>query len=156
MAGSTVALATPPTAGHYLGNWAVATKGTSAAAPITVEPATGFSGPVLDGNHGSSAGCTTATCKGPILAIGSGVFVDLDGITFQDGRNVAFQGTAPGNGTGYGGAVENVNGGTVSVSECTFLNNVASDGGAIDNGDAFQAPASSASWVQSSWATSHR
>jgi hypothetical protein len=134
-AGSTVTLATSGTAGHYVGNWAVATKGTSAATPIAIEPATDVSGPVLDGNQSSSAGCTTATCKGPILAIGSDVFVHLDGITFQDGRNVAFQGSAPRNGTGYGGAIENVNGGTVSVSACTFLNNVASDGGAIDNGD---------------------
>ena len=126
--GSTVALATPGAAGHYVGNWTVGTKGTSAAAPLTIGSATGVSGPVLDGNHGKSAGCPTATCKGPILVIGPGVFVHLNGITFEYAHNGALRAT--------GGAIENVNGGTVSVSDCTFYDNVATDGGAIDNADA--------------------
>ena len=54
--GDTVALATPGKAGHYVGNWSVATSGTSSAAPLTIKPAPGVTNPVLDGNHGRAAG----------------------------------------------------------------------------------------------------
>ena len=54
-AGSTVVLATPGGMGHYVGNWTVATQGTSAS-PLTIEPAPGVSGPVLDGNRGKCHG----------------------------------------------------------------------------------------------------
>jgi hypothetical protein len=138
-AGSTVALATPGAVGHYVGNWTVGTKGTTAAAPVTIAPAPGVSIPVLDGNRGNSTGCSTAAwapCSGPILTIGPGTHANLEGITFQGGHNVASQGSAPAPSTGgTGGAIENVNGGTLIVSACTFNRNVATDGGAIDNAD---------------------
>jgi hypothetical protein len=123
-AGNTVALATPGTAGHYVGNWTLSTKGTSAAAPLSIEPATGVSGPVLDGNYGKPAGCQTKTCDGPVLTIGPKVHADIYGLTVQDADNTL---------TGDGGAVQNDLGGTLSVSACTFLRDSATKGGAIDN-----------------------
>ena len=125
-AGDTVALATPARRGHYVGNWSVATKGTSSSAPITIKPAPGVTNPVLDGNHGKATGCHTKACDGPVLTIGSKVHVDIHGLTIQDGDNTF---------DGYGGAINNLVGGTLSVSACTFLRDTAADGGAIDNAD---------------------
>ena len=50
----------------------------------------------------------------------------MDYITFQDADNTA---------TNYGGAIENAGGGVLDISGCTFLDDVARNGGAIDNGD---------------------
>jgi hypothetical protein len=125
-AGDTVALATPGKAGHYVGNWTVATSGTSSSAPLTIKPAPGVTDPVLDGNHGKATGCHTKACNGSVLTIGSKVHVDISGLTIQDGDHTF---------DGYGGAISNDAGGTLSVSACTFSKNTASDGGAIDNGD---------------------
>ena len=56
----------PPRAGtgtgeaDYVGNWTVSTSGTSASAPLTIEPASGVANPTLDGNGGSSSSpCST-------------------------------------------------------------------------------------------------
>jgi hypothetical protein len=72
-AGTTVALATPGSSGHYVGNWTVATRGTSSSAPLTIEPAPGVASPTLDGNRGKSAGCQTKACEGPVLTIAAKV-----------------------------------------------------------------------------------
>jgi len=124
-AGDTVALATPGKVAHYVGNWSVATSGTSSAAPITIKPAPGVTNPVLDGNHGKATGCHTKACNGSVLIIGSKVHVDISGLTIQDGNTF----------NGYGGAISNLVGGTLSVSACTFLSNTALGGGAIYNAD---------------------
>jgi predicted outer membrane repeat protein len=125
--GSTVALATPGRSGHYVGNWAVNTTGTTSSAPLTIKPAPGVTKPTLDGNHGQPTGCRTKTCNGPVLTIGSKVHFDLVGVTIQNANNLS---------SGLGGAIENIRGGTLSVSHSTFLRNYASDdGGAIDNAD---------------------
>ncbi len=125
--GSTVALATPGRSRRYVGNWAVSTQGTTSSAPLTIEPAQGVTRPTLDGNQGQSTGCRTKTCDGPVLNIGSKVHLDLVGVTIQSANNLS---------SGLGGAVENIRGGTLSVSHSTFLRNYASDdGGAIDNAD---------------------
>jgi hypothetical protein len=125
-AGDTVALATPGKTGHYVGNWTVATSDTSPSAPLTIRPAPGVRNPVLDGNHGKATGCQTKACNGPVLTIGSKVHVDISGLTFQDGDHTF---------DGYGGAISNDAGGTLSISACKFFRNTASDGGAIDNAD---------------------
>jgi hypothetical protein len=125
-AGGTVALATPGSAAHYVGNWAVSTPRTSSSSPVTIEAAPGVTDPVLDGNHGSAKGCRTTTCDGPILAVRSDVHVRIDGLTLQNADNTT---------SDYGGAIVNDGGGVVSVSSSTFSSNVANDGGAIDNGD---------------------
>jgi hypothetical protein len=124
-AGATVALATPAKAGHYVGNWSVATPATSSSAPLTIKPAPGVSGPVLDGNHAKPAGCQTKTCNGPVLTIGSKVHLDIYGLTVQDADNTTFN--------GGGGAIQNNAGGTLIVSACRFLRDSAAKGGAIDN-----------------------
>jgi hypothetical protein len=124
VAGSTVALATPGSKGHYIGNWTVSTRAFSASAPVTLKPAPGVADPTLDGNQGKATNCQTKTCDGPVLTLASGVHMDLNGVTLQGADN-----------TGRGGAIDNGGGGTLSVSACRFSDNRAVDGGAIDNGD---------------------
>ncbi len=124
-AGDTVVLATPGSAGHFVGNWTVDPTGTSPSAPLTIESAPGVARPVLDGNQGKPADCQTAACNGPILSIGSKVHVALDGLTLQNADNT--NPLSP-----FGGAIQNQNGGTLSVSDCRFLKNTAIEGGAID------------------------
>ncbi len=76
----------------------MSTTGTSAAAPLTVEPAPGVDDPTLDGNGGvNSSPCSTALCDGPVLTVGD-AYVDISGITVQDADNSA---------TEDGGAIDN-------------------------------------------------
>jgi hypothetical protein len=127
-AGSSVDLASSGQAGVYVGNWTVSTPGTTSSAPLTIRPAPGTSQTTLGGNGGQSAGCGTRTCDGPVLTIGPKVHVDIEGVTIRHADNTT--------GVGLGGAIENIHGGTVTVSRSTFLDNYASaDGGAIDNAD---------------------
>ena len=127
--GDTVYLATPGSGTNsapYMGNWTVTTAGTSAAEPLTIEPAPGIANPTLSGNGGSGTGCTTSNCDGPVVAISGDAYVDIIGVTIEDGDNTA---------TGFGGAVANLDGGNLSLSGSTFLGNMAGNGGAIANGD---------------------
>ena len=126
-AGDDIALATSGRTGNYVGNWDVDTAETAATAPISIKPAPGVTGPVLNGNNGQSAGCGTKACDGPVLTVGVKVHLNLDGLTIRDANNTA---------GGLGGAVENIHGGTVTVSHATFFHNYTNaDGGAIDNAD---------------------
>ncbi len=130
-AGDVVYLATPGGTGtseaDYTGNWTVNTTGTSATMPLTLEPAPGVAGPILNGNDGSATGCTTSSCDGAILTIGD-VFIDIDGITIENGNNDT---------TGDGGAIENAAGGAVTIANSTLTGNAAdTEGGAVGNGDA--------------------
>ena len=125
--GDTVALATPGQAGHYVGNWRVLAPYTSAAAPVTIAPAPGVAAPVLDGNHGQAKGCQTKACDGTVLFVGARVHLDLRDLIVEDALDRA---------NPHGGGVRNDLGGAVSVSGCTFYDDRASWGGAIDNADA--------------------
>ena len=127
--GGTIELCTPGSTAHYLGNWTVGTTGTSAAAPVTIQTAPGLaSQPMLDGNRGNSGGCTTASCAGPVLAVGQNEYVALSGITIANGYNH----TVPINQDGNGGGL--YNSGTVTITGSTFSGNTALFGGAISNG----------------------
>ena len=88
---------------------------------------------MLDGNHGSGTGCSTASCDGAVLTVPGGEYVALSGLTIADGDNT---------GTLAGGGLANA--GTVTITGSTFSGNIARDyGGAIDSGDgsALAAPA---------------
>ncbi len=127
-AGGTVQLVTPGSAAHYLGNWTVSTAGTSAAQPVTIDPAPGLAAtPVLDGNLSSSSGCTTPSCGGPVLTVPAGGYVNLSGLTITQGDN------HPRVGGGSGGGL--LNNGTVTITGSMFTGNIAPlGGGAIFNG----------------------
>ena len=134
-AGDTVYLVQPGTEGtastYYIGNWDLATAGTSAGAQVTIAPAAGLaSPPILDGDGTSAGTCQTASCDGPVLTIGANVHATVQGITIQNGDNTS---------TGAGGGIDNGNGATLTVTDATFTGNSAtgSDGGAIDNGDTY-------------------
>ena len=131
VAGGTVYLATPGTSSptsYYIGNWTVSTWGTSASSPVTIEPAPGVTGPILDGDGTGVGTCSTPSCNGPVLTVGENVYLDIDGITVQDANNTTWPYS--------GGAIDNEDG-TLTVSGSTFSGNTAAyDGGAIDNGDA--------------------
>ncbi len=158
-AGDIVALATPGATGHYVGNWTVGPPATSPGAPITIEPAAGVADPVLDGNLGNASGCTTASCAGPVLTVGTiartGVtYVENvvhvvitglapHGLTIEDGFNTTptQHGVGTGDGSGIftlGGGIDNDWGGVLTVADTDFDDNTANFGGAIINasGDA--------------------
>jgi predicted outer membrane repeat protein len=126
-----VALATPGADTHYIGNWVVATAGTSAAKPVTIEPAPGMVAPELDGNEGKDSGCSTSACDGPVLTVRPGVNVDIEDLAFANADNKA---------TGHGGAIDN-HGGTMLIRASSFEDNSATEGGAIDNADCSDATA---------------
>jgi uncharacterized repeat protein (TIGR01451 family) len=152
--GGVVQLVTPGSTGRYVGNWTVSTAGTSASAPVTIEPLPGLaSQPVLDGNNGGSTGCSTSWCSGPVLTVRSGEYVAITGITIADGDNtgtfsagggLSVYGTVTvtgcvftGNTAYYGGAIDDgayLGGGQVTVSASTFTGNTGYYGGAIDSG----------------------
>jgi hypothetical protein len=90
VAGQDVYLATPGAAGSYVGNWTVGTSGTSSSDPLTIEPSAGVSDPVLDGNDGSSVGCTTSSCAAQILTVGPGVYLNLLDLTVQDDNDTTY------------------------------------------------------------------
>jgi hypothetical protein len=125
--GDTVALATPGRDGHYVGNWEVRTGSTSALEPLRIAPAPGVADPLLDGNHGEAKGCGTRYCSGAVLVIGPHVHLDMSGLTIEGALDRA---------SPAGGGVRNDLGGNLSVSGCTFYDDQASWGGAIDNADA--------------------
>ncbi len=121
VSGDTIVLDTPGSTQHYVGNWTVPTS-------VTIIAGFGVSNPTLDGNSGSSVGCTTSGgCTGAILALADGDTVTVDGVTFTDGDNVE----------GAGGAIDVADDatGTLTVRNSTFINNTAAElGGAISNG----------------------
>lgn len=141
-AGDIVALAVSGTTNSntfYRGNFPVDTPGTTFAAPLTIEPATGVTNPILDGNKGSATNCPTSACNGPVLTIAGDVYAIVEGVTIQNGDNTL---------TGEGGAIDYADGTNATradliISETTFTHNTAgvnpstgeSDGGAIDTAD---------------------
>jgi hypothetical protein len=125
-AGITVVLATPGHAAHYKGNWTVGTPGTSSRAPVVIAPVPGVGSPTLDGNGGNRPGCQTKACDGPVLTIATEVHIELRDLSINNADNTA---------NGYGGALQNDDGGAVLTSDVNFSNDQATYGGAIDNGD---------------------
>jgi hypothetical protein len=127
--GGVVQLVTPGSSARYVGNWAVGTAGTSASAPVTIEPLPGLSSaPVLDGDGPDApAGetCSTVSCDGPVLTVPAGEYVALTGITLADADNTTS--------SGMGGGL--LVPGTVTVTRCAFTDNYGLHGGAIDSGD---------------------
>lgn len=123
-AGDTVELATPPATAAYLGRWTVAVS-------LTIAPAPGVQAPELSGPEGPNltapaATCTTATC-GPLLTVGAGVTLHLQGLVVANAHvsnNVLGQ---------LGAAVDNVAGGTLVADGVVFSNDFGELGGAIDN-----------------------
>ncbi|HEY1915254.1 MAG TPA: hypothetical protein VGH27_06705 [Streptosporangiaceae bacterium] len=123
-AGGVVELVTPSGTAHYKGNWSIATTGTSARRPVTIQAWPGLSSaPVLDGNGGEPAGCATASCAGPVLTVPARTYVRVTAITVT-GADDAF---------GEGGGL--LVSGSVIVTDCTFTGDQAGEGGAIDSGD---------------------
>jgi len=140
-AGDSILLATPGISGTYVGNWNVPTSGTSASEPLTIAPASGITNPTLSGNDGNNnSSCKTNSCEGSVLYLGTGVSLTIEGITIEDANT--------GGSTSpcclYGGGAIDIGGGvadgTVTISDTTFSNNLASaatphynvNGGAID------------------------
>jgi hypothetical protein len=128
--GETLYLATPGGSGtgeaDYSGNWTVDPPSTSSTEPLTIQPAPGITNPTLDGNQGKSTGCTTATCTQAVLTVGANVYLNVLGLTIQNGHNTNFS---------FGGAINNDQGGTLTVSDASFIGNTSvGDAGAINNG----------------------
>jgi trimeric autotransporter adhesin len=117
-AGGTIELTTSGVEGtsstYYSGGFDFDTSGTSSSSPVTIEPMNGVNDPILDGGGTST-----------VLTIEDAGYLDLSGVTLQDG-----QGT-------FGGAIDNGDGGTITIDASTFSGNNAKNGGAIDNGQQF-------------------
>ena len=110
-AGGTVELVTPGLSAHYDGGFTVATAGTSASAPVTIEPAAGVADPTLDGGG-------TRT----VLTVDSGVYLDVSGVTITGGSS-----------PGFGGGIDN-GGSSVSITDSTISGNTAAAAGGIYTG----------------------
>lgn len=105
----------------YSGGFSIATPGTSASAPVTIEPAPGVTDPILDGGN-------TQT----VLTVGNGAYLTMAGVTVQRGNGC---GTDCVIGEIDAGGIANNENGTIDIDDSTFLNNVGSAwGGAIENG----------------------
>ena len=137
-AGDDIAMATSGRTGNYVGNWDLDTAGTAATAPISIKPAPGVTGPVLNGNNGQSAGCGTKACDGPVLTVGVKVHLNLDGLTIRDANNTA---------GGLGGAVENIHGGTVPSRTQRFSITTPTPTAALSTTPTPVAPALSSWWI---------
>ncbi len=114
--GGTIELVTAGTSALYSGGFSVDTSGTSAADPVTIEPYAGVSNPTLDGGSSET-----------VLTIENSMFLDISGVTIQNGHGT------------YGGGISNI-GGTLTVTDSTFSGNSAAEGGAIDNADTESSP----------------
>jgi hypothetical protein len=154
-AGDVVYLATSGSSAHYVGNFDFVAAGTSSSGVVSIEPAEGVANLILDGNGGSSSGCDTSACDGPVLSIGADVYAAISGVTIENADNTTtngggistgagtdltvsdstFSGNAASNGNG--GAIESGDDGTgtLTVSHSTFSDDTAGWGGAIDSGD---------------------
>jgi hypothetical protein len=114
---------------NYVGNWSIGTSNTTAAAPVTID-GSDVSGATLDGNDGSSSGCSTGSCDGPVLTVSARMFLAIKDVTVQNANNSS---------SGDGGGPQNDAGATVAITGSTFTDNTAAgaddDGGVIDNAD---------------------
>ena len=119
--GGTIELVTPGSSALYSGGFTVATSGTSAADPVTIEPYAGVSNPTLDGGKTQTV-LTDEENDQFEYAFNphSGVYLDISGVTIQNGlANADYD---------DGGGIFN-DGGTVTVSDSTLSDNSAPGGG---------------------------
>ena len=135
--GGAIYLVNSSTVGSYSGGLSITTAGTSTDSPVTIEPAPGVAGATID-----------AANVARILTVGSGVHLNIVGITFSDGTAVSGGNGGPGDdsddlgGTGgpggNGGGGEsggaNYNSGILTISSSTFSNNRAGSGGSGGTG----------------------
>jgi outer membrane protein assembly factor BamB len=122
-AGGDVLLATKPASATYYGNFTLATSKTSATAPVTIEPAAGIAGPVIDGDASAKAKCPTSTCKAAVLTVNAGVFTTLSGLTITDGNDAS---------NDSGGGIRDL--GTVTLTGVTISHAGAQNGGGVGLG----------------------
>ncbi len=87
----TVELETPNRGGGlaYVGNWSIATTGTSSGAPVTIAAPTG-SDATLSGkpSDSSSDSCSTASCSGTVLTVGD-MHLDLHNVIIEHGDDTS-------------------------------------------------------------------
>jgi hypothetical protein len=107
-AGGTIELTS---VGPYSGGFTINTPGTSTNQPVTIQPAPGVTDPALDGGSNQT-----------VLTVADAAFVDLSGITIQNGENF-----------GDAGGIISRSGASLTISDVNFTNDVGNDGGAIDN-----------------------
>ena len=95
----------------YSGGFTVNAAGTTATDPVTIEPASGVTDPILDGGGAKT-----------VIDVAGPVYLDLDGVTIQHGGDAGMTNDA---------------GGTVDLDDVTFSDNADPDdnGGAIQNGE---------------------
>jgi outer membrane protein assembly factor BamB len=122
--------------GPYYGNFSVSTTGTSAAAPVTIAPASGVSAPVLNGDASGAVPCPTGACEGPVLTVNSGVFATVQSVEITGGDNKGTQG---------GGGIDDL--GALSVTGVTIKDCTAQVGGAITVGNAASLTVTSSSFT---------
>ena len=119
-AGGTVLLAAGGSRSAYYGNFTINTSHTSARAPVTIKPAPGVRGPVIDGDASGKVRCPTGACHGPILTVGSNVVARVQSITMTGADNLGVQ--------GGGGVLDQ---GNVSLTGVTIRDCAALLGGAV-------------------------
>jgi outer membrane protein assembly factor BamB len=117
-AGGTVLLATSGKAAKYVGNFVVGTSGTSAEAPVTIEPAPGVRAPALDGDAAGKVRCPTAACGGAVVTVDPNVFAQVAGVTITDADDKNVHG---------GGGVDDL--GTATLTDLTISGCIAQIGG---------------------------
>jgi outer membrane protein assembly factor BamB len=153
-AGGDVLLATSGKSGPYYGNFAVRTAGTTAALPVTIEPAAGVTAPVINSDASGAVPCPTGACEGAPLTIAAGVFAQVQSLTITDGDD-----KDPNGGGGIedfgtlgltgatisdcqaqvGGAIAVGNGAALTVSDSDFTHDQSTYfGGAIDSGSVIE------------------
>jgi len=115
--GDTIDLATPASTASYGLTYQVGLLSTTQF-PLTIQ-----TDPALTEN----AKLVGDQTGGTILTVATGVTLILNNLTFSNSASAA---SPP----AHGGAINNA-GGSVTINNCTFANNTAVDGGAIDNGD---------------------
>ena len=95
----------------YSGGVSVDAAGTTATDPVTIEPASGVTDPILDGGGSKT-----------VIDVAGPVYLDVDDVTIQHGGNAGMTNDA---------------GGTVDLDDVTFSDNANPDdnGGAIQNGE---------------------
>ncbi|HWF80802.1 MAG TPA: PQQ-binding-like beta-propeller repeat protein [Streptosporangiaceae bacterium] len=118
--GGSVLLATGGKAGAYYGNFVIGTRHTSAGKPVTIRPAPGAGGPVINGDAAGKVRCPTTTCHGPVLTVRARVVANVRSVTITGGRNASRHG---------GGGIDDM--GAVNLTGVTITNCSAEVGGGV-------------------------
>lgn len=116
----TVLLAASGKTGVYYGNFVIGTRRTSAAKPVTIKPAPGVRGPVINGDAAGKVSCPTTTCHGPVLTVNAHVVANVRSLTITGGHNDASHG---------GGGIDDM--GAVNLTDVTITHCSAEVGGGV-------------------------